>query len=75
MLAWSKIHPSFQEEVPQDLVPTETPEEMVTEAPEVEDSFSVTEAPEESVEMETTAPEMEEKAWLSCDATMIHHDF
>ena len=50
-----------QEEVPQDLVPTETPEEMVTEAPEVEDSFTVTEAPEESVEMETTAPEMEEK--------------
>lgn len=52
-----------QEEVPQDLVPTETPEEeMVTEAPEAEDSFTVTEAPEESVEMATTAPEMEEKA-------------
>lgn len=56
-------------------MPTETPEEMVTEAPEVEDSFTVTEAPEESVEMETTAPEMEEKAWLSCDATMTHHHF
>lgn len=55
-------------------MPTETPEEMVTEAPEVEDGFTVTEAPEESVEMATT-PEMEEKAWLSCDATMIHHDF